>query len=222
VNSETIDEHKITLANGCHLRIRPLRRGEDGAVRELFARLSLPTRYLRFFLPVSVLSDSLLRTLADVDDPGRIALVAELGDASGGDVVALGNVGPTDDGRAELGLVVADAWQRQGIGTALADRLLQAANARGYRRFVVHSLVANPALRPLLSHVAEVLSTTTRYGVSEIAFIRRRPVEVPLTAFRYFVEATVDGEAAYNAAREPGMPVRDPIDQAYERILSKG
>ena len=69
MNSETIDEHKITLANGCHLRIRPLRRGEDGAVRELFARLSLPTRYLRFFLPVSVLSDSLLRTLADVDDP---------------------------------------------------------------------------------------------------------------------------------------------------------
>jgi GNAT superfamily N-acetyltransferase len=131
---------------------------------------------------VPVLSESLLRLLADVDDPRRIVLVAESGDA-GGDVGRLGNVGPTDDGRGELGLVVADAWQRQGIGAALTNRLLQAADARGYRRFVVHSLAANPALRPLLSHVAEVLSTATRYGVSEVAFIRRRPVEsdrVPL------------------------------------------
>jgi acetyltransferase len=225
VNSETVEIDKITLANGCQLRIRPLRSGEDGAVRELFARLSLPTRYLRFFLPVPVLSESLLRLLADVDDPRRIALVAESGDAGGGDVVALGNVGPTDDGRGELGLVVADAWQRQGIGTALANRLLQAADARGYRRFVVHSLAANPALRPLLSHIAEVVSTTTRYGVSEVAFIRRRPVEVAAAAFRYFVEATIEGEAAYNASRKhrkPMMPARDLLEQAYERILAKG
>ncbi len=221
MNSETVEVNKITLANGCHLRIRPLRNGEDGSVRELFARLSLPTRYLRFFQPVPVLSDSLLRLLADVDDPRRIALVAESGDVSGGDVVALGNVGPTDDGRGELGLVVADAWQRQGIGIALAERLLQAADARGYRRFVVYSLVANPAMGPLLSHVAEVVSTTTRYGVSEITFVRRRPVGVPATVFRYFVEATSEGEAAYNAARERRMP-RDPIEQAYERILAKG
>jgi hypothetical protein len=39
--------------------------------------------------------------------------------------------------------------------------------------------------------------------------------------FRYFVEATSEGEAAYNAARERRMP-RDPIEQAYERILAKG
>lgn len=221
MNSETADKNNITLANGCHVRIRPLRRGEDGAVRELFARLSLPTRYLRFFRPVPVLSDPLLRMLADVDDPRRVALVALTGETNGGDVVALGNVGPTDDGRGELGLVVADAWQRQGIGTALAGRLLQVAHARGYRRYVVHSLVANPALRPLLSHVAEICSTTTRYGVSEIGFIRRRPVEVPATTARYFVEATIEGEAAYNEAREARLPARDLLEQAYERILAK-
>jgi GNAT superfamily N-acetyltransferase len=221
VNPETADKDQITLANGYHLRIRSLRRGEDGVVRELFARLSLPTRYLRFFLPLPVLSDSLLRMLADVDDTRRIALVAELGAADGGDIVALGNVGPTDGGRAELGLVVADAWQRQGIGTALADRLLQAGEACGYRRFVVHSLAVNPALRPLLAHVADVVSTRTRYGVSEIALVRRRPVAVSSRASRFFVEATTEGEAAYNASREPGMPDSDPLEQAYERILAR-
>jgi GNAT superfamily N-acetyltransferase len=71
-------------------------------------------------------------------------------------------------------LVVADAWQRQGIGRALAARLLHAAEGRGYRRFVVDGLLNNPALRPLLNHLADVVSTSTRRGVSEITFVRRR------------------------------------------------
>ena len=78
-------------------------------------------------------------------------------------------------GRAELGLVVADAWQRQGIGSAVAARLLHAAEARGYHRFVVHGFANNPALRPLLDNVAEVVSTHTRFGVSEITLVRRQP-----------------------------------------------
>ena len=169
------DEGQIALPNGCHLRIRALRSGEDGPVRELCARLSPRTRYLRFFLPIPVLPDSLVRMLADVDDPRRLALVAELDDADGGDVVAFGNVGGGDDDRAEVGLVVADAWQRQGIGVAVAARLLHAAEGRGYHRFVVHGLGENSALHPLLNHVADVVSTKTRHGVSEITFVRRRP-----------------------------------------------
>jgi GNAT superfamily N-acetyltransferase len=160
------------------VRIRPLQRGEVGSVRELCARLSLRTRYLRFFLPVPVVPDSLVRMLADVDDPRRLAVVAELDHRLGGDIVALGNVGANSDDSADVGLVVADAWQRQGIGTALAARLLNAAEGRGCHRFVIHGLSDNPALRPLLKHVAEIVSTNTRSGVSEITFVRRRPAAV--------------------------------------------
>ena len=147
------NQSTITLASGHRLHIRPLRRGEDGTVRELFARLSLPTRYLRFFLPLPVLSDSLLRMIGAGDEPGRIALVAETDDIRP-QVVALGNVAPADDGRGEVGLVVADAWQRQGIGSAVAGRLLHDADGAGYRGFVVYSLLGNPAVRPLLARVA--------------------------------------------------------------------
>ena len=34
------------------------------------------------------------------------------------------------------------------------------------------------------------------------------------------VEATKEGEAAYNAACEPTTPAKDPQEQAYERILA--
>jgi GNAT superfamily N-acetyltransferase len=154
-----------------------LQDGDDGSIRELCARLSLRTRYRRFLIPIAVLPDALLRMLSDLDDPRRLALVAQLGAADGGDIVALGNVAPSDGDRAEVGLVVADAWQRQGVGQALATSLLRAAERRGYRRFLVHGLQDNPALHPLLAHVAEVMSMTTRSGVSEIAFVRRRPAE---------------------------------------------
>jgi GNAT superfamily N-acetyltransferase len=172
------NQSTITLASGQRLHIRPLRRGEDGTVRELFARLSLPTRYLRFFLPLPVLSDSLLRMIGAGDEPGRIALVAETDDIRP-QVVALGNVAPADYGRGEVGLVVADAWQRQGIGSAVAGRLLHDADGAGYRGFVVYSLLGNPAVRPLLARVANVVSTRTYHGVAETAFVRRRPIASP-------------------------------------------
>jgi len=211
------DRDRITLANGRILRIRPLRHGEGGPIRELFARLSPRTHDLRFFSEKTTPS-SLVRMLADVDGVRRLALIAELETPSGGEVVALGNVAAVVNDRAEVDLVVADAAQRQGIGVALAVRLLQAAEARGYRRFVAHARLDNPAVRRLLRHVVEVISMNVNSGVVEIAFVRRRPVVAPYPAF---VEATRKGEAAYNATREARRPARDPLELAYERIMAR-
>ena len=185
------------MSMGSHLHFRSLRPGEDSVVRDLFARLSLPTRYLRFFLPLPVLSDSLLRTIGGAEDQGRIAMVAETDDIRR-QVVALGNVAPADYGRGEIGLVVADAWQRQGIGSALAHTLLRAAQECGYTKFVVYSLIGNPAVRPLLARVADVVSTRMHYGVSETTFVSRQPIE--------------------SICRKPAD---EAMDKAYERLWAR-
>jgi GNAT superfamily N-acetyltransferase len=186
-----------------NLRIRPLRSGEELTIRELFGRMSPRTRYLRFFSEMPVVPDSLVRMLAEVDDHRRFALVAEFDTAYGSDVVALGNVAIAED-RAEIGIVVADAWQRQGIGVALIDRLMQTAEARGWRRFVVSGLWENLALRRLLNHVADVESTMTHQGVMEISFVRRRPA------------------APHPPALAESRRKTDWMEQAYERILARG
>ena len=165
---------RLTLAGGRYVYFRALRPGERGAVRQLFARLSPRTRYLRFLARTNVMAESLLRTLTDVDDVWRLALVAELDECDSGDIVGLGNVACGDDDRSEVGLVVADAWHRRGIGAALAARLLREAEARGHDRFLIHERCDNPALRPLLRRVGEVVSIDTHGGVSEIVFTRRR------------------------------------------------
>jgi GNAT superfamily N-acetyltransferase len=125
---------------------------------------------------MSVLPDSVLNLLACADDQRRLTLLAQLRRGSDTEIVAVGNVGAGDDGDAELGLVVRDDFQRQGIGTALAATALRRAEARGFHRFVGYVLWENsPVMRKLLSRVADIVSATTHEGVSEMHFIRRAP-----------------------------------------------
>lgn len=163
-------EDDVMLSNQRRLHIRPLRRGDDLSIRELDDRLSSRTRYLRFFLPIPRLPESLLNFLACVDYRRRLALIGEVDVASGVEVVALGNYGAVDDCTAEIGLVVQDEWQRQGIGLALATRMMRAAERRGFNRFVANVLYENLSTRSFLSRVGRIVSTKTQYGVCEVSF----------------------------------------------------
>jgi len=120
------------------------------------------------------LSDSLARALARVDYRRQLALVAEHDNGGGTEILGLASFGALDDGRVEVGLVIRDDWQRLGLGTELDDRLLQAAEARGFHQFVAISRADNVAIRKLLRGLAEIVSTKISAGTSEFTFVRRR------------------------------------------------
>lgn len=165
-------DHRVTLPDGARVRIRPLRDGEDGPVLELYRRLSPLSRYQRFFLAPPALPDALLDLLINVDYRRRLALIA-FSDDEGADVIGLGSFGAIDDRSAEVGLVIRDDWQRRRVGTELANRVLKAAEERGFDRFVGNILSGNQAIRRLLRSIAVVLSTTMSAGVTELVFVRR-------------------------------------------------
>jgi RimJ/RimL family protein N-acetyltransferase len=169
-----LDAH-LTLSSQRHVHIRALRRCEERPIRELFARLSPRSRYLRFLSPMPTLPDSLIRQLACVDYRRQLALVAESDDGNGGEIVGLGSYGAIDDRNAEVALVVRDDWQQQRVGTELAIRVLQAAENRGFHRFIVHFSSENVAIRRLLKNVGQVVSTRMSGAFSELAFVRRPP-----------------------------------------------
>jgi RimJ/RimL family protein N-acetyltransferase len=174
-------EDDLLLSNERRVHIRPLRRCdgapcEDDAIREFYARLSPRTRYLRFFSPMPSLPDSVLRLLTSVDQHRSLALVAE-DDTGHGDVVGLASFGAIDQDRVEVALVVRDDWQHQGVGLELAGRVMQAAEVRGFHRFLVYVTSDNVAIRRLLKHVGDVVSARASGGVSEIEFVRRRSAD---------------------------------------------
>jgi RimJ/RimL family protein N-acetyltransferase len=119
------------------------------------------------------LPDSLLRLITCVDYHRRLALLAESDADDGAEVVALSEFIAIDDHTAEVGLVVRDDWQRQGLGTALATRTLLAAEVRGFDQFVAQVLHENVGVMRLLDHVGVVISMRTRREVSEVTFVRR-------------------------------------------------
>jgi acetyltransferase len=169
----------FTLSDQTRIRVRPLHRFEDGPIRELFDHLSLRTRYLRFFSPLRVLPDSMVSRLASVDYRRNLALVAERESGDCREVVGLGSFGAVDDEQVEVALVIRDDWQQRRIGTELAIRILAAAEARGFHRFIANVTSDNRPIRKLLKNLGDVVSATASAGISELVFVRRHSIEIP-------------------------------------------
>ncbi len=165
-------EDWATLPDRRRLRIRLLRPGEEAPIRDLDAHLSVRSRYRRFFSPMHVLPDPVLRLLTAVDYCHRLALVAEVDTQSGTDIVGLGSFAAVDNSTVEVALLVSDEWQHLGIGTVLADRVLQAAEARGFTRFVANLFCDNAEMRRVVNRIGRVIASTARMGVCEVTFVR--------------------------------------------------
>lgn len=102
-----------------------------------------------------------------------------------GDIVALGNVFPEeggDPGTGEIALIVEDAQQGNGVGTALLQRLLQTAQRIGFSRVVAHVLAENTGMRRLLEGTGLTWTSTVEAGVVSMTAEfppRRQPAPGP-------------------------------------------
>jgi RimJ/RimL family protein N-acetyltransferase len=157
-------------------RIRPIVPADEPALRALFERLSPETVRQRFFRSWRRLPDDWFHHFTHVDYVQRLALVAEIDAPDGFRVVGVARYEPGEqEGRAEVAVVVEDAWQGRGIGQRLLGALLEAAQARGIHRFHADVLADNQRMLALIRRVGEVESVRVEFGVAEIDFVPREP-----------------------------------------------
>lgn len=143
----------MTLADGARLRVRPIVAADREPLADAFDRLSDRSRRQRFLAPKPRLSARELDYLTDVDHVTHEALVAI--DETTGEIVAVGRyaTGGAGGPAADMALVVVDAWQRRGIGHALAVRLVERARANGITRLTGTALADNLRVRTLLDRL---------------------------------------------------------------------
>jgi GNAT superfamily N-acetyltransferase len=143
--------------------IRPVSPADEAVLREFFAALSVESRYLRFFAPVTPscgLLDLMAGKPAHVDAIVAVADGVIVGHAMAADRPAPGDPGtPGDPGgpgeprATDVGVVVADAWQRRGVGATLMRALIDRAQARGVTALAMDVLPGNRrVLAMVLAH----------------------------------------------------------------------
>jgi ribosomal protein S18 acetylase RimI-like enzyme len=124
------------------IHIEPLRIGDARTVMAMFERLSERSRRARFNGPKPRLTFDELRQLTSVDRT-RYVLVVYID--SDPDPVAIGRF--VRDGRsAAIAFAVADEYQRRGIGTVVAGKLIADASAAGITEIVALVSSSNRAV----------------------------------------------------------------------------
>ena len=173
-------ERDITLNDGTELRLRPIRPEDAPRLIEFYDRLSRHTLYQRFFSIMKRLPPDWARLLATVDYRRRLALVVERGPAEAPELLAVARYEPTDDpGTAEVAFVVQDGFQGRGLGVVLLNRLLEAGEARGIRRFRAYVLADNSRMLDLLARFTDIRERRVEGGVADIVFERRPAAPEP-------------------------------------------
>jgi ribosomal protein S18 acetylase RimI-like enzyme len=123
------------------IAVRPAGPADLAALGDFFAGLSADSRYLRFFAAVTP-SPGLLRRLSGA--AGAVdAVIAVAGGVIIGHGMAADRTASRGDRITDIGVVVADAWQGGGIGSALVRTLVARAQARGVTAMAMDVLPGN-------------------------------------------------------------------------------
>jgi RimJ/RimL family protein N-acetyltransferase len=155
----------MQTATAGHVSLAQLERSDGEALRRLFFRLSPTAIYRRFHSPIVRPEQAHPERLLDIDHHDREAVVAVVD----GEIVGVARYARwrgTD--RADLAVVVADDWQRQGLGIRMLSGLADLALSAGIETFTASVQGDNRQALALLRRFRPVETESFSEGVCEM------------------------------------------------------
>ena len=150
------------------LRMRKLGPADRDRVEEGFNHLSAASIRARFHGPVKP-SPTLFAWVDELDGRDRIAVGASHA-ASGAPLGLARYVRDSDDpSRAEFAITVVDAWQRRGVGSALAEELARQAADVGVTTFTATCQVENHGARAVARKLGDACFGRPSRGIVTLA-----------------------------------------------------
>jgi acetyltransferase len=143
-----------TLADGEKLTLRHIVPA-DVAKEQAFVRgLSPESSYLRFHSTINDLSRKELKEFTEPDSRTEVAMVVLRNGETGEEEIGVARytIDP-DRANCEFAIVVADKWQKHGIGTRLMKALITHLRESGIKRITGSVIKSNPAMRKFITQM---------------------------------------------------------------------
>ena len=173
----TLQPTALLSADGMALVLRSGTPADENAVSDLHTRCSMRTLFSRYHSGMRTVPRRWLHRL--LSPPRGNTIVAQCADQ----VVALGQLIRTSTpDSAEVSLLVEDAWQRRGIGTAVLQRLADTARAEGYRELVAWCLPSETGLVRTATRAGLATAVRREDGLLRVSIT---PAPMPLRAVSY-------------------------------------
>lgn len=164
---------------GVSVCIRAIRPDDGPRLVAFHGGLSPETLHRRYFRRVGPLTPKQADTLARVDGRDHMALVAATGPERDAPILAVARYDRLDADAAEMGLVVADAWQARGIGSALFARLVAHARACGITTMHAATQTDNLRVLAMARHAGYPCSARLDALEVELRLDIRSPIPTP-------------------------------------------
>lgn len=144
---------EISMKNGKTALLRPIRPEDEPLEAEMFEKLSRESIYFRFFGYVPKISHKFLVHFTHIDYDRELALVAEV--EEGGQKMLAGVVRLVNDysnKSAEFAIIIADPWQKEGLGGQMMNYIIDIARQRGLESIHAEALSNNQVMLRMFEH----------------------------------------------------------------------
>lgn len=139
------------LRDGTPVTLRAARASDGALIQDLVHGLSLESRYQRFFNPLHELPPAMLDRFTHNTPTEAMTLLAVIRRHGREVVIAMAQyVADAYPDRCDFAVLVADAWQRHGLGKRLVQALVCLARAAGIKRLEGDVLAENAAMTRLM------------------------------------------------------------------------
>ncbi|MBA6296143.1 GNAT family N-acetyltransferase [Colwellia sp. MB02u-9] len=147
-------DHKNVTIGDLEITIRPITPEDKHLEAAFVKKLSMQTKYERFFEGLKELSPSMLNVLSNIDYVDTMAYIATIKTEEGEKEVGMCRYAADKvPGESEMAITVADDYPYEEVATVLLHSLFEHAKANNIKRLFSIELSSNYRIKKLAEHL---------------------------------------------------------------------
>ncbi len=142
---------EFEMKDGTKVVLRPIEPEDFDMEKEMFSHFSKETQRLRFFTYINEVTPEMIKRYTNVNHTIEVGIMAEVevkGKKKMAGVVRLISDAKSESG--EIAIVVADPWQRKGLGNKFLSYIIAIAQKQGLHKIYTFILPDNYIMEKLL------------------------------------------------------------------------